>query len=90
MRKKTNLDFSITASVTTDVFLSADFGMYFMCWISNFTLFSFYQIDIDPYGSPSAFLDSAIQSIADGGLLMCSATDMPVLCGGHTAACYSR
>lgn len=31
MRKKTNLDFSITASVTTDVFLSADFGMYFMC-----------------------------------------------------------
>ncbi|XP_042452328.1 probable tRNA (guanine(26)-N(2))-dimethyltransferase 1 isoform X1 [Zingiber officinale] len=47
-------------------------------------------IDIDPYGSPSAFLDSAIQSIADGGLLMCSATDMPVLCGGCTAACYSR
>ncbi|KAJ9540645.1 hypothetical protein OSB04_027151 [Centaurea solstitialis] len=33
-------------------------------------------IDLDPYGSPSVFLDSAVQSIADGGMLMCSATDM--------------
>ncbi|CAL9193034.1 unnamed protein product [Musa hybrid cultivar] len=27
-------------------------------------------VDLDPYGSPSAFLDSAVQSIADGGLLI--------------------
>ncbi|KAI7742753.1 hypothetical protein M8C21_022031 [Ambrosia artemisiifolia] len=40
-------------------------------------------VDLDPYGSPSVFLDSAVQSIADGGLLMCTATDMAVLCGSN-------
>ncbi|THU50934.1 hypothetical protein C4D60_Mb06t25630 [Musa balbisiana] len=35
-------------------------------------------VDLDPYGSPSAFLDSAVQSIADGGLLMCTATDLSI------------
>nr|CAD1841825.1 unnamed protein product [Ananas comosus var. bracteatus] len=38
-------------------------------------------VDLDPYGSPSVFLDSAVQSVADGGILMCTATDMAVLCG---------
>ncbi|KAF8408237.1 hypothetical protein HHK36_007383 [Tetracentron sinense] len=47
-------------------------------------------VDIDPYGSPSVFLDSAVQSVADGGLLMCTATDMAVLCGGNGEVCYSK
>ncbi|KAG2245533.1 hypothetical protein Bca52824_085161 [Brassica carinata] len=47
-------------------------------------------VDLDPYGSPSIFLDSAIQSVADGGLLMCTATDMAVLCGGNGEVCYSK
>ena len=33
-------------------------------------------VDLDPYGSPSHFLDSAVQSVAEGGLLMVTATDM--------------
>ncbi|KAK1305649.1 putative tRNA (guanine(26)-N(2))-dimethyltransferase 2 [Acorus calamus] len=41
------------------------------------------EVDLDPYGSPSVFLDSAVQSVADGGMLMCTATDMAVLCGGN-------
>ncbi|CAL5369765.1 unnamed protein product [Camellia sinensis] len=41
-----------------------------------------YAVDLDPYGSPSVFLDSAVQSVVDGGILMCTATDMAVLCGG--------
>lgn len=48
------------------------------------------QVDLDPYGSPSVFLDSAIQSVADGGMLMCTATDMAVLCGGNGEVCYSK
>ncbi|CAL9764161.1 unnamed protein product [Musa acuminata subsp. burmannicoides] len=40
----------------------------------------FDAVDLDPYGSPSAFLDSAVRSIADGGLLMCTGTDLSVLC----------
>ncbi|GLT61976.1 hypothetical protein SLA2020_346460 [Shorea laevis] len=40
-------------------------------------------VDLDPYGSPSVFLDSAVQSVVDGGMLMCTATDMALLCGGN-------
>ncbi|CAK9164438.1 unnamed protein product, partial [Ilex paraguariensis] len=47
-------------------------------------------VDLDPYGSPSVFLDSAVQSIVDGGILMCTATDMAVLCGGNGEVCYSK
>jgi tRNA G26 N,N-dimethylase Trm1 len=52
--------------------------------------FSIFQVDLDPYGSPSVFLDSAVQSVADGGILMCTATDMAVLCGGNGEVCYSK
>ncbi|KAF9590858.1 hypothetical protein IFM89_039137 [Coptis chinensis] len=47
-------------------------------------------VDLDPYGSPSVFLDSAVQSVADGGILMCTATDLAVLCGGNGEVCYSK
>ncbi|WOG93230.1 hypothetical protein DCAR_0312511 [Daucus carota subsp. sativus] len=50
----------------------------------------FDMVDLDPYGSPSVILDSAVQSIADGGMLMCTATDMAVLCGGNGEVCYSK
>ncbi|CAD6252044.1 unnamed protein product [Miscanthus lutarioriparius] len=47
-------------------------------------------VDLDPYGSPAAFLDSAVQCVADGGTLMCSATDMAVLAGGNAEVCFSK
>ncbi|KAM7279457.1 hypothetical protein ACFE04_006591 [Oxalis oulophora] len=47
-------------------------------------------VDLDPYGSPSVFLDSAVQSVADGGMIMCTATDMAVLCGSNGEVCYSK
>lgn len=48
------------------------------------------QVDLDPYGTPSPFLDAAVQSVADGGLLLCTATDMAVLCGNNAEVCYSK
>jgi len=33
-------------------------------------------IDVDPFGSPASFLDSAIRAIRNGGLLALTATDM--------------
>ena len=33
-------------------------------------------VDLDPYGSPTQFLDSAVQAVAEGGLLCVTATDM--------------
>eukprot|EP00088_Acartia_fossae_P002172 TRINITY_DN10859_c0_g1_i1.p1 TRINITY_DN10859_c0_g1~~TRINITY_DN10859_c0_g1_i1.p1 ORF type:complete len:545 (-),score=78.04 TRINITY_DN10859_c0_g1_i1:131-1765(-) len=50
----------------------------------------FNVIDLDPYGTPSPFLDSALQSIADGGLLCVTATDMAVLCGNSPETCYTK
>lgn len=47
----------------------------------------FTVIDLDPYGGPNKFLDGAIQSIEDGGLLMVTATDMAVLAGNTPEAC---
>ena len=36
---------------------------------------SYQWIDIDPFGSPVAFIDSAIQSLARTGMLEVTATD---------------
>ncbi|NHJ13936.1 MAG: hypothetical protein EAX95_09670 [Candidatus Thorarchaeota archaeon] len=39
-------------------------------------------VDIDPFGSPTPYLNAAIQSFSPkGGLLALTATDMPALCG---------
>ncbi|CAH2087247.1 unnamed protein product [Euphydryas editha] len=50
----------------------------------------FAAIDLDPYGCPSTFLDSAVQSVQDGGLLLVTATDMAVLAGNSPETCYSK
>uniref|UniRef100_A0A915M5Y1 tRNA (guanine(26)-N(2))-dimethyltransferase n=1 Tax=Meloidogyne javanica TaxID=6303 RepID=A0A915M5Y1_MELJA len=42
----------------------------------------FHAIDLDPYGSPSIFLDSAVQSVIDG--------DTAVLCGNTPEACFNK
>ena len=47
-------------------------------------------IDLDPYGSPVTFLDSAVQAVKDGGLLCVTCTDMGVLCGNASETCYSK
>ncbi|VDM96716.1 unnamed protein product [Thelazia callipaeda] len=50
----------------------------------------FHAIDIDPYGSASVFLDSAVQAVADKGILMVTCTDMAVLCGNTPESCYNK
>jgi len=47
-------------------------------------------IDLDPYGSPSIFLDGAVQAVDEGGLLCITATDLAVLCGNHPEVCFTR
>ncbi|KAH8876387.1 hypothetical protein KSF78_0004941 [Schistosoma japonicum] len=41
----------------------------------------FNVVDIDPFGTASPFLDSAVQCLHGGGLLCVTSTDMAVLCG---------
>lgn len=47
----------------------------------------FTAVDLDPYGGPNKFLDGAIQSVEEGGLLLVTATDMAVLAGNTPEAC---
>ncbi|MBS7251086.1 MAG: tRNA (guanine(10)-N(2))-dimethyltransferase [Candidatus Freyarchaeota archaeon] len=48
-------------------------------------------IDIDPFGSPVPFLDSALSAIRKNeGLLCLTATDMAPLCGIHRDACLRK
>ncbi|XP_046596240.1 probable tRNA (guanine(26)-N(2))-dimethyltransferase [Neodiprion lecontei] len=50
----------------------------------------FDAVDVDPYGSPSVFLDGAVQCISEGGLLLITATDMAVLAGNSPETCHVK
>ncbi|KAK6642921.1 hypothetical protein RUM43_004423 [Polyplax serrata] len=50
----------------------------------------FEAVDLDPYGSPTQFLDSAVQCVADGGILLVTCTDMAILCGNFPETCYTK
>jgi len=47
-------------------------------------------IDIDPYGSPVSFLETALLTLRNGGLLMITATDIAVLYGVYPKTCLRR
>jgi len=47
-------------------------------------------VDIDPFGSPLPFLDSAIQSLARSGVIEVSATDSAALTGSSRGAMLRR
>jgi len=50
----------------------------------------FDYVDIDPFGSPVPYLDSALRVLRNGGLLALTATDMAPLCGVHPKACLRK
>ncbi len=51
---------------------------------------SFDYIDIDPFGSPNPFLDSAIKTLRSDGILAVTATDTSALCGSYPTACKRK
>lgn len=50
----------------------------------------FDAIDIDPFGSPVPYMDSALRALRSGGFLALTATDMAPLCGVYPKACVRR
>lgn len=50
----------------------------------------FDAVDLDPFGSPVPYLDSAIRALRDNGLLAVTATDLAPLCGVHPKACIRK
>ncbi len=47
-------------------------------------------IDLDPFGSPTVFIDSMVNAVEEGGLLLVTCTDMGVLAGNHPGTCYAK
>jgi tRNA (guanine26-N2/guanine27-N2)-dimethyltransferase len=47
-------------------------------------------IDIDPFGTPSPYLDSAASSLRAGGMLCVTATDTSALCGTYIEPCIRK
>lgn len=50
----------------------------------------FDYIDVDPFGSPVLYIDSAVRALRDRGLLALTATDMAPLCGVYPKACVRK
>ncbi|HLG24704.1 MAG TPA: hypothetical protein VI564_07285 [Candidatus Nanoarchaeia archaeon] len=50
----------------------------------------FDYIDIDPFGTPNPFLDSACKRISREGILAVTATDTAPLCGTYKDACIRK
>ena len=47
-------------------------------------------VDIDPFGTPAPYLDSAFRALKNKGLLAATATDLAPLCGVHAKACVRK
>ena len=47
-------------------------------------------IDVDPFGTPAPYLDSALRAIRNHGLIASTATDLAPLCGVHAKACIRK
>lgn len=47
-------------------------------------------IDIDPFGTPVPYLDSAFRALKNNGLIAATATDLAPLCGVHAKACMRK
>ena len=50
----------------------------------------YHSIDIDPFGSPVYFFDTAVRSVYNKGIIACTATDTAALCGVFPKVCFRR
>jgi tRNA (guanine26-N2/guanine27-N2)-dimethyltransferase len=50
----------------------------------------FDMVDVDPFGSPVAFMAGAVRAVRKNGILALTATDTPALCGSKPKPCLRR
>ena len=50
----------------------------------------FAVVDLDPFGSPSPYIDCVLRSVNNGGMVSITATDTAVLCGVHPKVCMRK
>jgi tRNA (guanine26-N2/guanine27-N2)-dimethyltransferase len=47
-------------------------------------------VDIDPFGTPSPFIDSSVYSVKNDGILAITATDLTALCGIYPRSAFRK
>ncbi len=50
----------------------------------------FAVVDLDPFGSPAAYVDCLLRAVEKGGMVSVTATDTAVLCGVHPDVCMRK
>jgi tRNA (guanine26-N2/guanine27-N2)-dimethyltransferase len=50
----------------------------------------FAVLDLDPFGSPAPYIDCALRSVLNSGLISVTATDTAVLCGKFNDVCFRK
>jgi tRNA (guanine26-N2/guanine27-N2)-dimethyltransferase len=69
------------------------FGTNDVCKFLNFEqrqCRKFDIVDLDPFGSPSPYVDCVLRSVSNQGLISITATDTAVLCGVYPNVCYRK
>ena len=69
------------------------FGTNDVCKFLNFQERDFRKfdiVDLDPFGSPSPYVDCVLRSVSNRGLISITATDTAVLCGVYPNVCYRK
>jgi len=81
-----NLSLNNLSSISTVSCLDAR-----MMFLKNsYGTLRFNVIDIDPFGSPIKYVETAVRALKDGGLLSLTATDIPALFGKYPITCLRR
>jgi len=75
--------------ITQNYQLNLDEGVFYLEKARNQTQF-FDIVDIDPFGTPNVFIESALKATRVGGLMGVTATDTPVLFGIKSGACIRK
>jgi tRNA (guanine26-N2/guanine27-N2)-dimethyltransferase len=69
------------------------FDISHVCKFLNFEEREFRKfdlVDLDPFGSPSPYVDCVLRSVSNRGLISITATDTAVLCGVYPNVCYRK
>lgn len=87
------LQASKSGAVMNDVFHKCQFSYQEVCaFLSGSSRFDNRAtiIDLDPFGSPSPYIDCVLRSVENGGLVSITATDTAVLLGVYPQVCFRK
>jgi tRNA (guanine26-N2/guanine27-N2)-dimethyltransferase len=87
------IEFAKESAKLNQVEDKCNFEINHVCNFLNFEEREFRKfdvVDLDPFGSPSPYVDCVLRSVSNRGLISITATDTAVLCGVYPNVCYRK